>query len=127
MSFSVASSDPTAVIVSHSSEIRPYTEEFLPHSQSGFRPERSTADIAWAHKWLATKAKNEDVEIKITGIDMSAAFDTTDRKTLLDILEHIIEEDELRILRFLLSDTTINTRTNVATKEIPFESNIGSP
>ncbi|GFR71610.1 very-long-chain enoyl-CoA reductase [Elysia marginata] len=78
--------------------IRPYTEEFLSHSQSGFRPERGTADVAWAHTRLATKTKKEDVEIKITGIDMSAAFDTIDRKTLLDMLEHMIQEDELRII-----------------------------
>ena len=107
--------------------IRPCTEEYLSHSQSGFRPDRSTADVAWAHKWLAAKTKKEDVEIKITGIDMSSAFDTIDRQTLLDILREIVEEDELRIIRFLLSDTIINTRINAATKEKPFESNIGSP
>ena len=73
--------------------------------------------------------KKEDVEIKITGIpiDMSSAFDTIDRQTLLDILREIIKEDELRIMRFLLSDTIINTRINGATKEKPFESNTGSP
>ena len=107
--------------------IRPCTEEYLSHSQSGFRPDRSTADVAWAHKWLAAKTKKEDVEIKITGIDMSSAFDTIDRQTLLDILREIVEEDELRIIRFLLSDTIINTRINGSTKEKPFESNIGSP
>ena len=107
--------------------IRPCTEEYLSHSQSGFRPDRSTAGVVWAHKWLAAKTKKEDVEIKITGIDMSSAFDTIDRQTLLDILREIVEEDELRIIRFLLSDTIINTRINGATKEKPFESNIGSP
>ncbi|KAK3797961.1 hypothetical protein RRG08_018765 [Elysia crispata] len=107
--------------------IRPHIEEYLSHSQSGFRPERSTSDVAWTHKWLAAKAKKEDVEIKITGIDMSAAFDTIDRQILLDITERIVEEDELRIIRFLLSDTVINTRINGATKERPFVSNIGTP
>ncbi|KAK3776929.1 hypothetical protein RRG08_016749 [Elysia crispata] len=107
--------------------IRPNIEEYLSHSQSGFRPERSTSDVAWTHKWLAAKAKKEDVEIKITGIDMSAAFDTIDRQILLDIIERIVEEDELRIIRFLLSDTVINTRINGATKERPFVSNIGTP
>ena len=41
---------------------------------------------------------------------MSAAFDTIDRQILLDIIERIVEEDELRIIRFLLRDTVINTR-----------------
>ena len=39
----------------------------------------------------------------------------------------MVEEDELRIIRFLLSDIIINTRINGATKEKPFESNKGSP
>ena len=107
--------------------IRPCTEEYLSHSQSGFRPDRSTADVAWAHKWLAAKTKQEDDDIEIKGIDISSAFDAIDTQTLLDILREIIEEDELRIIRFLLSDTTINTRINGATKEKPFESNIGLP
>ena len=107
--------------------IRPCTEEYLSHSQSGFRPDRSTADVAWAHKWLAAKTKKEDDDIEIKGIDISSAFDAIDTQTLLDILREIIEEDELRIIRFLLSDTTINTRINGATKEKPFESNIGLP
>ena len=71
-------------IITHH-RIRPCTE-YLSHSQSGFRPDRSTADVAWAHKWLAAKTKKEDVEIKITRIDMSSAFDTIDRQTLLEIL-----------------------------------------
>ena len=58
---------------------------------------------------------------------MSAAFDTIDRQILLDIIERIVEEDELRIIRFLFSDTVINTRINGATKERPFMSNIGTP
>ncbi|GFS09675.1 RxLR effector candidate protein [Elysia marginata] len=48
----------------------------------------------WTHKWLAAKTNAENVEIKITGIDISAAFDTIDRKALLDILKIIIDEDK---------------------------------
>ena len=39
----------------------------------------------------------------------------------------LLSIDELRIIRFLLSDTVINTRINGATKERPFVSNIGTP
>ena len=70
---------------------RLYGNIIMSHSQSGFRPDRSTADVAWAHKWMVAKTKKEDVEIKITGIDMSSAFDTIDRQTLLDILREIME------------------------------------
>ena len=45
---------------------------------------------------------------------MSAAFDTIDRNILLQILKNIVEEDKLRLIQFLLSNTHINTRINNA-------------
>ncbi|GFR67859.1 RNA-directed DNA polymerase from mobile element jockey-like [Elysia marginata] len=107
--------------------IRPDVERYLSNSQSGFRPNRSTADVVWTHKWLSAKTLKEDVRIKITGIDMSAAFDTIDRSQILDILKTIIKEDELRIVRFLLSNTEINTKINGFSKAMPFMSNVDTP
>ena len=37
--------------------IRPQIETYLSPSQSGFRQDRSTADVIWTHRWLAAKAK----------------------------------------------------------------------
>ena len=107
--------------------IRPFVEEYLSKSQSGFRPDRSTADVVWTHKWFAAKTLKEDVIIKISGIDMSAAFDTIDRNQLLNIIATIVNKDELRIIRFLLSNTKIKTRINGATKTNTFISNVGTP
>ena len=107
--------------------IRPKIEKYLSHSQSGFRQDRSTSDVVWTHKWLAAKALKENISITITGIDMSAAFDTIDRGKLLEILTDIVDEDELRIIRFLLSNTKIQPRIYGATKQTQFESNIGTP
>lgn len=107
--------------------IRPKVENYLSHSQSGFRRDRSTSDVVWTHRWLAAKVRAENVEIKITGVDMSAAFDTINRQKLLNILKDIIDEDELRLIRFLLSNTKINTRITGATIDLPFTSNIGTP
>ena len=107
--------------------IRPEVENYLSKNQSGFRPNRSTADVVWSHKWLSAKAVKEDVNIKISGIDMSAAFDTINRQKLLDILNTIIEEDEHRIIQFLLSNTEIKTRINGSSKTNPFISNVGTP
>ena len=59
-------------------------------------------------------------------IDMSAAFDTINRNQLLDILENIIEEGELRIVRFL-SNTKINMKVNGATEHHSFLANTGTP
>ena len=106
---------------------RPSIEKYLSHSQSGFRPERSTSDVVWTHRWLAAKTVTENINIKITGIDMSAACDTIDRDILLQILKNIVEEDELRLIQFLLSNTHINTRINNADINAPFTSNVGTP
>ncbi|GFS19133.1 retrovirus-related Pol polyprotein LINE-1 [Elysia marginata] len=107
--------------------IRPDVERYLSNSQSGFRPNRSTADVVWTHKWLSAKTLKQDVRPKITGIDMPAAFDTINRSQILDILKTIIKEDELRIVRFLLSNTEINTKINGSSKAMPFMSNVGTP
>ena len=93
--------------------IRPQVEEDLSKkNQSGLRPEQSTADVIWTHRWLATKAPKEETTIKISGIDMSAAFDTINRRHLRDIVESIVDEGEHRLIQFLLSGTVIDTRIN---------------
>ena len=69
----------------------------------------------------------ENINIKITGIDMSAAFDTIDRDIFLEVLKNIVEEDELRLIQTLLSNTHINTRINNADINAPFTSNVGTP
>ena len=102
-------------------------DRFLAPSQSGFRKGRSTADIVWAHKWIISKALQQDVKIFITGIDMSSAFDTIKRHTLLTILSDILEEDELRIIRYLLSKTNLSINVKGATEDKTFLSNIGTP
>ena len=58
---------------------------------------------------------------------MSAAFDTIDRAILLNIHETIIEEDELRLVRILISNTCLNIRIGGTKEEKKFTSNIGTP
>lgn len=108
--------------------IRPNVEEYVSLSQSGFRPNRSTSDVVWAHRWITAKVLcSHDLQINITGLDMSAAFDTIDRNKLLEILENLVADDELRIIRYLLSETTINIKINGNETDRPFNSNIGTP
>ena len=45
----------------------------------------------------------------------------------MQILKNIVEEDELRLIQFLLSNTHINTRINNADINAPFTSNVGTP
>ena len=97
-------------------------------SHSGFRPNRSTSDVVWAHRWITAKTQcSPDLELKITGLDMSAAFDTIDRRELLTILKEILNDDEVRIIQYLLSETKLNVRIDGNNTERPFISNIGTP
>ena len=106
---------------------KPKVENFLSSSQSAYRPGRSTSDIVWAHRWLLAKVQTVETKIYLDGIDMSAAFDTVDRAILLHIMESFVDEDELRMTRLLLSNTTLEIRMNGNVKTEPFPSNVGSP
>ena len=79
------------------------------------------------HRWLAAKALKEETNIKISGIDISAAFDTINRRHLLDIVKSIVDEDENRFIQFLLSGTVIDTRMNGTSTSKPSKSNVGTP
>ena len=58
---------------------------------------------------------------------MTAAFDTIYKNQLLNLIATIVNEDELRIIHFLLSNTKINTRIDGATKTNTFISNVTTP
>ena len=57
---------------------------------------------------------------------MSSAFDTIQRDKIMEIANEIFNEDEVRILRILLSETTLEIKIKGA-QTTPFKSNIGSP
>ncbi|GFR89371.1 very-long-chain enoyl-CoA reductase [Elysia marginata] len=108
--------------------IRPKIETYISHSQSGFRPNRSTSDVVWARRWLSVKILNTpNLQLNITGIYMSAAFDTIDRTLLLKTLMEIINEDELRIVQFLLSKTTLDVKINGTNTTQLFTTNVSTP
>ena len=108
--------------------IKRNTDNYLSQSQSAYRSNRSTTDVVWTYRWLIAKAVTSDVPIFITGIDMTAAFDTIKRSKLLEILESIVDEDELRMIRVLLSNTTLEIKVNSdEVISVPFNTNVGSP
>ena len=60
------------------------------------------------------------------GIDMSAAFDTIKRSTILNLLADAgCSDDDIRLVRFLLSNTKIRIRVN-NTFSVVFETTLGS-
>ena len=57
---------------------------------------------------------------------MSSAFDTIHRQRVLEIAERVLDEDGARILRILLSNTSIEIKVRGA-KTKPVKTNMGSP
>ena len=105
--------------------IRDKVEAFLSPSQAGFRQNRGTADIVWSHKWLISKVERVKDEFTILGIDMSSAFDTIDRSKLIEVCATFLDEDEVRIIRALLSNTSLKLHCGAHSQTIP--TLVGSP
>ena len=66
------------------------------------------------------------MEITITGIDMFSAFVTHNRRKLLETLQTFIDEDELKIIQFLLSNIYLHAKVNNATEIKKFHSNVST-
>ena len=106
--------------------IYPTVDAFVTINQSGFRRSRSTSDIIWGYKWLISQVKKYQQEFVIMGIDLSKAFDCIDRTKLLDKLKELLTEDEYRIIKFLLSNTSLEVKINDGYGE-KFGTTIGTP
>ena len=91
------------------------------------QPNIRTVDVAWTHRWLAAKCSvTQGLKDHVTGINMFAAFGTINRNKLLYILSDIVNEDELRIIWFLLSNTVINMNIYGAIREHSITANTGT-
>ena len=108
--------------------IMPNVAEYISLEQSGFRPGRSTADVVWSFRWMMAITQRYKETFQVAGIDLEKAFDSLDRGLLLDILrdECHISESNLRIIKFLLSNTKLYPRVQDFLGA-PFETTIGSP
>jgi hypothetical protein len=75
---------------------------------------------------LISVVKNKEWEFSKMGIDMSSAFDTIKRKTILELLAKAgCTEDEIKLVRYLLSNTKLQVRIKNELSE-EFESTIGA-
>ena len=105
--------------------IKDKVNNYLSPSQAGFRPCRSTADIVWTHRWLTARVEKYKEEYTILGIDMSSAFDTINRTKLLAVIKTFLSEDEVKLIRFLLSETSLTIHSGQLSETIPTV--IGTP
>jgi exonuclease III len=101
-------------------------ENYVSINQSGFRRNRSTTDVVWTYRWFIARVQKYQEEMHIMGIDLSKAFDCIDRTKLMEILTTILPEDQLRIISYLLSETTLTPRIQ-RTMGSQFSTSIGTP
>jgi len=99
---------------------------YISQYQSGFRPNRSTADLVWCHRFLAARCLKYQQSLYVLGIDMSKAFDTISRNKLMSILESFLSTDEVRLIHMLISGTSLQTRLGKSVGE-PFLTTGGTP
>ena len=85
----------------------------IPLNQAAYQPGRSTTEQIFAIKVLCEKAiTSDDYKLYILLLDMSKAFDTVKRDTLLTKLETILNLDELHLLSILTNKQTNNKSKN---------------
>ena len=106
--------------------VLPKVEKFLSPGHSGFRDGRSTADVVWSQGWFAAACQSYHATFCIIGIDQSKAFDTIRRDLLMSVCESFLDEDELRMIRLLLANTSLSTRVS-RTLSKSFDTTIGTP
>ena len=103
-------------------KIDKYTGPF----QHGFKSGESCADIVWTQQILTSMVLRKKLKYHKMSIDMSRAFDTIKRKTILNLLEDAgCTDDEIRQVKFLLTDTKIRIKLNKTTSE-EFDVTLGS-
>jgi len=102
--------------------------QLLSLSQHAYRASRSTTEVAMTAQWLSATSEKYAETIHIMGIDLSKAFDCIDRATLMRTLERrrIATEDELRLIQYLISETTMQVKIGKEYGE-KFKTIIGTP
>ena len=82
--------------------------------QCGYKAGHGCADIVWSQQMLISVVMKKHCEFHKMGIDMTSAFDTIKRSTILRLLEDAgCSEDGIRLARLLLSRTTVVVRVNI--------------
>eukprot|EP00117_Sycon_ciliatum_P012406 scpid43739/ scgid1192/ LINE-1 reverse transcriptase homolog len=108
--------------------IQHQVEQYLPSSQSAYRPGRSTSDIVFTLRILSSLVENKQWSFNKLGIDLSKAFDTPHRNSLLESILTAAPgvPDARAMVSTLLVDTTLSVRVCGQTADA-FQSGIGTP
>ena len=94
--------------------------------QSAYKRGRSCSDIVWAQRMLISVVMRKEWTFSKMGIDISRAFDTVKRETIINVLKDAgSDEDDIRFVQYLLSNTFLSVRVNSTLSE-EFESLLGA-
>ena len=84
-------------------------EQKIPKSQAAYQRGRGTTEQVLALKLLIDKAiTSQNYDLYILLLDMSKAFDTVNRKTLITDLQSVLEPDETHLLSVLTNRPIIS-------------------
>ena len=98
----------------------------IPITQAAYRKGRSTTEQTFAVKTLAEwTITSKSEKIKLLMSDMSKAFNTINRKMLIEELKQVLDEDEIHLVKMLLS-VELAVRNGSSQSEY-FEANLGAP
>ena len=96
------------------------------HTQAAYKRGRSCADLVFAQRMLVSVVVRQKFQFHKMGVDMSRAFDTIKRKTILyQLIAAGCNDDEVRLVRLLLSNTVLKVKVGDILSK-PFESYIGA-
>jgi len=101
---------------------------YISISQLGYLTGRSTTEAVWTLQWIRASVERYKERCWLLGLDLSKAFDCLDREELLRIFEVEVgaTQDEMRILRVLLANTSLRARIGKEVGE-SFATSIGTP
>ena len=106
--------------------IREAAEKHIRHTQSAYRKGRSTADIILTHRLNMATSYTTKQEIHVTSLDMSTAFDTISRSQLINSCETFLEQDDVTLIKYLLTNTKMIIKINNRFGNC-YSTSIGSP
>ena len=102
-------------------------DENIPIEQAAYRSGRGTTEHTFAYKLLAEKAiTSQNYQVNVTLMDMSKAFDTVRRSSLIEDLTTILDPAELHLIKILTEDVKLKVRVGTA-KSDAFTTKMGVP